>query len=116
MPTHEHKKFHGNTLILIASIIAIIISCVNFFSSSSPIRHTGGAELVIITAICLLGLSLVMLNFRHLHKRWERVSVYIVMLILILGSMFAAWLLQSWWLLLMFTVMLLGWLLQLLTK
>lgn len=111
-----HKSSTGIWIMASAFAIGFIISLINFFSLTSPIAHTGGVELVATTTFAMFILSLLLYAFRHWHARWERVSIYIVLFILIAGSLFAALLLESWWLFAFLCVAFFGWLMQIFSR
>ena len=96
MQTHQHKFNLGAWLICFFCLVGFFISLYNFFLPDGPISHTGGVQLVMMTTITIAVLAVLLYLFRHLHARWERVSLYIIITILLLGSTFAAFLLESW--------------------
>ena len=111
-----HKSSTGIWIMAVAFAIGCLISLTNFFSASSPISYTGGVELVATTTFAMFILSLLLYAFRHFHARWERVSIYIILFILILGSLFAALLLESWWLFAFLILAFLGWIIQIIRR
>ena len=111
-----HKRSTGIWIMASAFAMGFIISLINFFSPTSPIAHTGGVELVATTSFAMFILSLALHGFRHLPARWERISIYIILFILIAGSLFAALLLESWWLFTFLWVAFLGWLIQIFSR
>lgn len=92
------------------SLIAFSFALYNFFSLSSPISYTGGAELVVLTSFTITLFSIMLTFFKH--RSWRKNFVDIFLLILIIGTTFAGWLLEAW---LFFDVMLVvfvGWIIQ----
>src|SRR5688572_19798178 len=111
-----YKKNLGIGIMILFSSIAFIICLFNFFLPSSPISYSGGAELVIVTTFTIAILSLLLYYFRHANKRWERFCLYSLILGLLLGTAFAAWLLESILLFVVMLMVLVGWFIQLFTK
>jgi hypothetical protein len=95
----------GGLLISVAALLGAAVSVYNYFAESSGIQGTGGAMLVIVSSAVLgvLGPGLGGGRSRVLAA---------VSLILILGTAFAAWLLESSALLALMAASFLGWLLH----
>jgi hypothetical protein len=116
MKIHHHKSNLGAWLICFFSLVGFFTSIYNFFLPDGPISHTAGVQLMIITTIIIAVLAVLLYFFRHLHARWERVSIYIIITILLLGSIFAAFLLESWLLLAMLILAFISLIIQFLTR
>ena len=114
--TIQYKRNHGAYLIGMSAAVAFVISLYNFFVLTSAIRHTGGAELAIASTLTILLMSACILVFRRLHAKWERAILYSILLLFILGSIFAAYLLETWTILGLLVISLVGWWIQVLTK
>lgn len=94
-------------VLFIAALAGVLVSLYKYFDPASGISGTPGALLVVITSavIFLIGLSL-----RKLHRRsaWRRLAMG-VCLVLIAGTAFAAYLLESTALLVWMIISLIGW-------
>src|SRR5579862_5524069 len=106
----------GTGIMFLFSVIGCIISLFNFFLTSSPIRYTGGAELVILTTLTIAILSALAYFFRRAHARWERLVYHTFIMILLLGTLIASYLLESWLLLAVMLVVFVGWFIQVFTR
>jgi hypothetical protein len=111
-----YKPNLGTGIMFLFSVIGFIISLFNFFLASSPIRYTGGAELVILTTLTIAILSALADFFRRARARWERLVYYTFIMVLLLGTLFASYLLESWLLLTVMLVVFVGWLMQVFTR
>lgn len=97
------------------SMLGFIITLFDFFLPSSPIRYTAGAELVMLTTLIITLLSLVVHLFEQ-PAAWERISLSFLILALLLGTLFAAWLLESWILFVSMLAALISWFIQILSR
>jgi hypothetical protein len=98
------------------STIGFFLATFNFFSPMSNISHTGGAELVIITTLSITCLSVLVFFFRHFSARWERVSLYIILIAIMIGTLFATVMLESWALLIILIFASIGLFIQIVTR
>ncbi|MBK2124908.1 hypothetical protein [Fangia hongkongensis] len=110
------KKMFGIVIMSIMSLIVFFLGLYDYLSIDSPINHTAGMRLVLISAVILFLLGVLCYLFRHLHARWERVVIYIISIILLLGVLFATYLLEAKILLVLSMIAIIGWLIQVLTK
>jgi len=81
----------GIGMMFLFSVIGFILSLFNFFLSSSPIRYTGGAELVSLTTFIMILLSVLIYFFRRDHHRWIQMGVNTIFILLLLGSLLASY-------------------------
>jgi glucan phosphoethanolaminetransferase (alkaline phosphatase superfamily) len=93
----------GARVISAAAFLGAIVSVYNYLIESSGIAGTPGAMLVIVTSalLCLLGFAM--------RARFRRL-VAILALVLIAGTAFAGWLLESPTLVVAMGLAFLGWL------
>ena len=91
----KDKKRLGIGMLFLFSAIGLIVSLFNFFLPASPIRYTGGAELVSLTTLTMTLLSGLIYFFRHDHYRWIHVGVNMLMMVLLFGTLCAAYFLES---------------------
>lgn len=112
----QHKNNTGAKIILACSLLGFIIALIDYFRPYGPIAHTGGTELVVATSFVIALLAYTLFHFKHLDAKWERRSIYIVMLLILLGSIFAAFLLESVALTILFIVSLIAWFIQAATR
>lgn len=101
---------YGARFISGAGILGAALSVYNYFSSSSGIQDTGGALLVILTSVILFGLGFSIGAPGRTDGLRKLLSA--LCLILILGTAFAAFLLESWTLLLLMIIAAVGWLMH----
>jgi len=97
----------GAHIIAATGLLGAIVSLVNYFAETSGIDGTGGALLVIITTLLILVLGWLL---RRPHGASALLSA--LCLILLLGTAFAAWLLNSPTLLALMAIGCVGWLLR----
>ena len=89
----ERRPDYGGRLLLIAALAAVAVSLYKYFDPASGISDTPGALLVVITSavIFLIGLAM-----RRLHARSTLRRLLIgVCFVLVAGTVFAAYLLES---------------------
>jgi hypothetical protein len=98
---------YGARLISLAAILGAAVSLYNYFEPLSGIAGTPGAILVIASTLILFALGLIMAI--DLRSAAFRVFLAISALLAILGTAFAAHLLDSRVLLALMVVALLGW-------
>ncbi|MDQ0316070.1 hypothetical protein [Amorphus orientalis] len=84
----------GAWLVCLAALLGLIVSAINAFSAGNGIAFTPGAYLVLVTSALLLVGSL-FLAFGHHLPRWMVVVMAILVVLDILGTGFAAWLLET---------------------
>lgn len=110
------KKNLGIGIMFLFSVIGFILSLFNFFLSSSPISYSGGAELVSLTTFLMTLLSMLIYFFRHDNHRWIRIGVNTLIILLVLGTLLASYLLESSLLLVSMLLVGLGWFIQMSTR
>lgn len=108
MPFND-KTSLGIGMMFLFSAIGFVLSLFNFFLPSSPIRYTGGAELVSLTTFIMILLSVLIYFFRRDHHRWIQIGLNTLMIVLLLGSLLAAYLLESSLLLVSMLLVGVGW-------
>lgn len=110
------KTSLGIGIMFLFSVIGFILSLFDFFLSSSPIRYTGGAELVSLTTFIMTLLSVLIYFFRRDHHRWIQIALNTLMILLLLGSLLASYLLESGLLLVSLLLVGAGWFIQVSTR
>lgn len=110
------KASVGIGIMFLFSVIGFILSLFNFFLSSSPISYTGGAELVTLTTFIIALLSVLIYFFRHDNHRWIRIGVNTLIILLLLGTLLASYLLESGLLLISLLLVGVGWFIQVSTR
>ena len=101
---------HGARIISGTGILGAAVALYNYLSPASGIDDTGGALLVIVTSIILFGLGFTIGAPGRTGGLRKFLSA--ACLILILGTAFAAFLLESWILLILMSVCAIGWLMH----
>lgn len=100
---------YGAWLLLAISIIALILAAVATFNEGNGIAYTPGTYLVLIsTALMLVGSLL--LTFARGMPRWLGGLIAFLLLLDLLGTGLAAYLLQAKWLLVSIGIGLVAWL------
>lgn len=110
------KKKLGIGIMFLFSFIGFILSLFNFFLPRSPIRYTGGAELVSLTTFLMTLLSLFIYLFRQDNHRWIRIGVNTFIILLLLGTLLATYLLENRLLFVSLLLVGLGWFIQVFTR
>jgi hypothetical protein len=96
-------------LIALGGAAGLIISLIAYTSRASGIDGTGGALLVILSSVAIL-LAALALTMWDTRQNWWTGLLYFLLILGILGTAFAAYLLNSHLLLLAMAVSLIGWL------
>ena len=104
------RRERGGVVIALAALVGAAISIYKYFSEASGIAGTPGALLVIITSIALVLLGLTLA--RRLTNAAARRVIAGASLVLIIGTVFAAYLLESHALTVLMLVCLMGWLMH----
>lgn len=112
----NNKANLGIGMMFLFSVMGFILSLFNFFYSSSSISYTGGAELVALTTFLMALLSALIYFFRHDKHRWIRIGINTLIILLVLGSLLAAYLLESWFVFVFIVLVGLGWFIQVSTR
>lgn len=105
----EKAGFYGAWLLCLAALAALVIAAFDTFNAGNGIAFTPGTYLVTATSALLLVGALGLLISTSL-PRWLTVILAILVLLDILGTGFAAWLLQAHLLLAAIAVAGLAWL------
>ncbi|KAA0010864.1 hypothetical protein F0A17_16800 [Billgrantia pellis] len=109
MASNPRGVAYGAWLLLAISTISLILAAVATFNEGNGIAHTPGTYLVLVsTALMLIG-SL-MLTFARGMPRWLGGLIAFLILLDLLGTGLAAYLLQTEWLLGCMGVGLVAWL------
>lgn len=84
----------GSSLLVASALVGAIVAVVNYFMPDNGIAGTPGA-LVVIGSTVLLALVGWALRNRAGHGSAWRTLLYVATLVLVVGTAFAAWLLES---------------------
>jgi hypothetical protein len=106
----------GIAIMLVFAIISFLISLYNFFIPYVPISYTSGAELVVVTTLTIAALSLLFYFILETSTSLERFCFLLFIICLLLGTLFAAYLLESHLLLIALFGVLIGWFIQVFTR
>ncbi|MGH6611866.1 MAG: PQQ-binding-like beta-propeller repeat protein [Burkholderiaceae bacterium] len=104
--TATRRQRYGARLILIAGLLGAAVSLYNYFSPDSGTRDTPGALLVVASSVLIVVTGFLLSGGR------ARRTVLVACLLLVLGTAFAAYLLESQTLLVLMIIALIGWLLS----
>lgn len=108
---YYRRSDYGAWLIVIASIAGLAVSIYNYNSADSGTAGTPGAFLVIVSTLLLLVAAFIL--GRDMGGTALRVVLATLGLLAILGTGFAAYLLESSTLVVAMAICLLGWLMRL---
>jgi predicted ferric reductase len=101
----------GNWVMVASSGAGLLLSTFNYVSSDNGIHGSVGALLVIISSALILIVSLLM-AFGLLQWRWLRMVVDVLLILGIIGTGFAAYMLEADWLAALTVLCLTGWLIH----
>lgn len=105
------KFFYGNWLIVITAIIALILLLIDYFTPHGTIAQSWGALLVVIsTALMFIAALLIALNA---IPRWLVILLQILIILDIVGTGVCAYFLETYVVLLLMVIALIGWIAQL---
>jgi hypothetical protein len=99
----------GNWVMVVGSGAGLLLSIFNYVSSGNGIHGSAGALLVIISSALILIASL-LIAFGVLRWRWLRIVVDVLLILGIIGTGFAAYMLEADWLVALMVLCLIGWL------
>ncbi|MHB0774888.1 hypothetical protein [Halomonas sp. WWR20] len=102
---------YGAWLLLVISIVGLIIAAINTFNEGNGIAYTPGTYLVLFTTAMLVVGSL-LITFVRSMPRWLSGIIAFLLLLDLLGTGFAAYLLQSYILVAVMGVGLIAWLIH----
>jgi len=107
MAASGRRAGRGTRVMAGAAVLGALVAIFNYYSPDSGIDGTGGALLVIVTTLLIAALALM------LGRRGSgRALLGGLCLILLLGTAFAAWLLNSPTLVVLMAIAVVGWLLH----
>jgi len=101
---------YGAWLLLVAALIGLAIAIFNYVAPGNGIHGTAGALLVVISTL-LMVLAAGALALWTLPG-WLRGTLLTLILLDILGTGFAAYMLEAWWLIAAMALALFGWLVR----
>jgi quinoprotein glucose dehydrogenase len=110
--TQLSRRASGAWLLCLGALIALLISIFDFFWTGNGIHGTGGVLLVVVSSAVMLILGLALERWRAASS-WAHGILLAVLLVDILGTGFAAYMLEAWWVLAFMVVALAGWLVDL---
>jgi drug/metabolite transporter (DMT)-like permease len=98
----------GGWLMLAGSVAGLAVAVFNFFAPENGISGSGGALLVIVSSALVLVASIVV-TLANVRLRWVRVVIEVLLVLGILGTGFAAYMLEADALLGLMVVAFVGW-------
>lgn len=110
----RHGTGIGAWLLVICSLAGLVLATIAAFNDGNGIAHTPGSYLVFFTTALLVGGSLLM-AFARTARRWLRGTIALLVLLDLLGTAFAAYLLEAYWLAGLMVAGLVAWLIHLFT-
>ena len=90
----ERTRVYGAGLIWIAGFLGAAVSLFNYFSPESGIADTPGALLVVASSVLVSILGMI-IGANRSQRRTSHVIILVACLIVLLGTAFAAYLLES---------------------
>jgi quinoprotein glucose dehydrogenase len=112
MTSPAARQAAGAWLLPLAALLGICIAVFDFFWTGNGIHGTGGVELVIGSTIVLLVLAAALVLRPAMSRGW-RVLLLVLLIIDIVGTAFAAYMLHAWWLVAAMALALVGWIIDL---
>jgi glycerol-3-phosphate acyltransferase PlsY len=109
MTANTKSRDYGTRIVAGTGLLGAAVSLYNYFSEWSGISDTPGALLVVITSVALIALGFAI---GALRSGGLRRALSVAALVLILGTAFAAYLLESPTLLALMVVCWIGWSVQ----
>ncbi len=109
MTERTTRSVFGSWLVLLAGLIGLGIALFNYLWSGNGIHGTGGALLVVASTVVMLLVAGALLRWATTAPRWLRGVLLILLLVDIVGTGFAAYLLEAWWLVVAMALALIGW-------
>lgn len=103
---------YGTWLLALASVAGLVASIVYFFWPGGGIEGTAGVVLVMGTVALMVLASLAMAIWPAM-ARWLRGVLLFLVLLDIVGTGFAAYMLEAWWIVGAMVVALIGWIIHL---
>jgi hypothetical protein len=113
--THFRELEYGNGTLIAASLLGLALAVFQYFDTGDGIAYSPGALLVAVAAALILAASLVVLARRGLPG-WVDVLLYALIILGLVGAALAAYFLDSYWLMALMIVGLIGCLAQLLSN
>src|SRR6185312_12381879 len=107
--TLRTRQASGAWLLTLGALVALGASIFDYLWSGNGIHGTGGVLLVIASSALMVVLALSLARWRS-SSRWAHGLLLLVLLIDILGTGFAAYMLEAWWVLGGSALALAGWL------
>ena len=105
------RHAYGAWLVAIVSLVGLLLALYGYLTPNDGISFTPGALLVVVSTALILAAS-VLLGFRGL-PRWVIVVLDVLLLLGLLGTALAAWFLQTYILVALMFVGVIGWLIHL---
>lgn len=113
MATTSHRGVaYGAWLLLAISLVSLVMAAIDTFSEGNGIAYTPGTYLVLFSTSMLV-LGSLLITFMRGMPRWLSGIIAFLLLIDLLGTALAAYLLQSYVLVALMAVGLLAWLIHL---
>lgn len=110
----RHRNNIGAWLLLICALAGLVLAVIATFNDGNGIAQTPGAYLVFLTT-ALLVVGALLLALARNAPRWLRGIIALLVLLDLLGSAFAAYLLEAYWLAGFMVAGLVAWLIHLFT-
>lgn len=111
MTTTRWRQNLGAWLLFLGALIGLGVSIFDYLWTRNGIHGTGGALLVVIASAVMLALGGALLRWRT-SSSWTRGVLLVLLLIDILGTGVAAYMLEAWWVLGAMALALIGWLID----
>jgi hypothetical protein len=106
-----NRHTYGSWLIAVAAALGFILSLYRYLSVGDGVSFTAGALLVVVSSALILAASLLISLVAV--PRWLGITLSVLLLLGLLGTAFAGWLLESYWLSALMIIGLVGWFIHL---
>ncbi len=104
---HSRLKIAAWCLIVLSGI-GVVFAAVDYFAPNNGISYTSGALLVLVSTLLIFGASLVVHLVRH-GMAWLNAILNVLLCLGLLGTAFAAYMLDAFWLTTLMLLALLAW-------
>jgi quinoprotein glucose dehydrogenase len=109
MASFQKNGAYAYLIVAVAAAVGFIAAIVDYFTTGSGIDGTGGALLVVGSSALIVMAALLMATRWLDRVGWLRTTLLVLLLLGILGTALAAYMLESPWLVAAMVVSLIGW-------
>lgn len=105
--TRFRPDSYASWLLILASLIGVVLAMLDYVSRGDGIAYSPGALLVLVSTVLILAASMVVIVDIGLPT-WLGGALYALIILGLIGTALAAWFLDSYWLMALMIIGLLG--------